>query len=67
MSAIEELDLPHPSATDGEIAAINLESARRGAWALSPKTRAFPASLRRLSMESIWQRNFLAIWMRSTA
>ena len=33
MSAIEELDLSHPSATDGEIAAINLESARRGAWA----------------------------------
>ena len=33
MSAIEELDLPHPSATDGEIATINLESARRGAWA----------------------------------
>jgi tetratricopeptide (TPR) repeat protein len=33
VSAIEELDLPYPSATDGEIAAINLESARRGAWA----------------------------------
>ena len=32
MSAIAEFDLPSP-ATDGEIAAINLESARRGAWA----------------------------------
>jgi tetratricopeptide (TPR) repeat protein len=28
-----ELDYPCPSATDGEIAAINLESARRSAWA----------------------------------
>jgi hypothetical protein len=28
-----ELDCPSPSATDGEIAAINLESARRRAWA----------------------------------
>src|SRR5262245_36654517 len=28
-----ELDPPCPSATDGEIAAINLESARRRAWA----------------------------------
>jgi len=28
-----KLDPPCPSATDGEIAAINLESARRGAWA----------------------------------
>jgi len=33
VSAIVELDLPCPSATDGEIAAINLESMRRGAWA----------------------------------
>ena len=33
MSAIVELELPYPSATDGEIAAINLESARRCAWA----------------------------------
>lgn len=33
MSTILELDRPCPSATDGEIAAINLESARRGAWA----------------------------------
>jgi tetratricopeptide (TPR) repeat protein len=32
MSAIAELDRPYPSATDGEIAAINLESARRRAW-----------------------------------
>ena len=27
-----ELDHPSPCATDGEIAAVNLESARRGAW-----------------------------------
>ncbi|MET4444633.1 hypothetical protein ABIB75_002908 [Bradyrhizobium sp. GM2.2] len=33
MTAFVELDHPVPSATDGEIAAINLESARRGAWA----------------------------------
>jgi len=33
MTAFVELDRPGPSATDGEIAAINLESARRGAWA----------------------------------
>jgi hypothetical protein len=31
MTAIVELGLPHLSATDGEIAAINLENARRGA------------------------------------
>src|SRR5262245_54766700 len=33
MSTIMKLDPPGPSATDGEIATINLESARRGAWA----------------------------------
>jgi hypothetical protein len=33
VTAIVESDLPCPSATDGEIAAINLESARRRAWA----------------------------------
>ena len=33
MSAIVDLDHPCPVATDGEIAEINLESARRGAWA----------------------------------
>ena len=32
MTAFVELDHSRPSATDGEIAAINLESARRGAW-----------------------------------
>jgi tetratricopeptide (TPR) repeat protein len=32
MTAFAELGHPDPSATDGEIAAINLESARRGAW-----------------------------------
>ncbi|HZC95708.1 MAG TPA: hypothetical protein VE267_06200, partial [Bradyrhizobium sp.] len=33
MTAFAELDHPGPLATDGEIAAINLDSARRGAWA----------------------------------
>ena len=33
MTAFAKLDYPGPSATDGEIAAINLESARRGGWA----------------------------------
>jgi tetratricopeptide (TPR) repeat protein len=33
MNALMELDHPCPCATDGEIAAVNLESARRGAWA----------------------------------
>jgi len=33
VSAIADLDDRSPSATDGEIAAINLESARRRAWA----------------------------------
>jgi tetratricopeptide (TPR) repeat protein len=33
VTAIVELDPPCPTATDGEIAAINLESARRRAWA----------------------------------
>jgi hypothetical protein len=33
MTSVAELEDPGPAATDGEIAAINLESARRGAWA----------------------------------
>src|SRR5262245_36260790 len=33
MTAIVEVDAALPVATDGEIAGINLESARRGAWA----------------------------------
>jgi tetratricopeptide (TPR) repeat protein len=33
MTALAQLDPPWPPATDGEIAAINLESARRRAWA----------------------------------
>src|SRR5262245_17279892 len=33
MTTVVELDHPCPIATDGEIAAINLESARRAAWA----------------------------------
>jgi hypothetical protein len=33
VSTIVEIDLPNPFATDGEIAAINLKSAREAAWA----------------------------------
>jgi tetratricopeptide (TPR) repeat protein len=33
MTSVAEVEHPGPAATDGEIAAINLESARRGAWA----------------------------------
>src|ERR1700745_3044459 len=33
MSAMIDSDRPCPPATDGEIAALNLESARRRAWA----------------------------------
>src|SRR5262249_52303313 len=42
VSTIVESDLPHPSATDGEIAAINLESARRGAWARFARDASLP-------------------------
>jgi hypothetical protein len=42
MSAMMELDSPCPSATDGEIAAINLESARRGAWARFAQDHRLP-------------------------
>ena len=42
MTAFVELDHPGPSATDGEIAAINLESARRGAWARFAQDPSLP-------------------------
>src|SRR5262249_59567184 len=42
MTAFVELDHPGPSATDGEIAAINLESARRGAWARFAQNARLP-------------------------
>jgi hypothetical protein len=38
------LDLPCPSATDGEIAAVNLESARRRAWARFVPDPRLPAA-----------------------
>jgi hypothetical protein len=42
MTAFAELDHPGPPATDGEIAAINLESARRGAWARFSQSPGLP-------------------------
>ena len=42
MSAIVEVDCPCPSATDGEIAAINLESARCRAWARFAQDQQLP-------------------------
>ena len=42
MTAFVELDHPGPFATDGEIAAINLESARRGAWARFAQNARLP-------------------------
>jgi len=43
MSTIVELGRPCPSATDGEIAAINLESARRRAWARFAEDARLPS------------------------
>jgi tetratricopeptide (TPR) repeat protein len=42
MSPIVELDRPCPPATDGEIAAINLESARVAAWARFARDARLP-------------------------
>jgi len=42
VTASIELDCPCPSATDGEIAAINLESVRRGAWARFAQDACLP-------------------------
>ena len=44
MTAIVEFDPPCPSATDGEIAAINLESARRRAWARFAQDARLPGA-----------------------
>jgi hypothetical protein len=44
VSAIVGLDLPYPSATDGEIAAINLDSARRSAWARFAQDARLPGA-----------------------
>jgi hypothetical protein len=44
MTAILELDQPGPTATDGEIAAINLESARRSAWARFARDPGLPGA-----------------------
>ena len=44
MTTIVELDHPGPSATDGEIAAINLESARRSAWARFARDPRLPGA-----------------------
>jgi hypothetical protein len=44
MSPIVELDQPCPPATDGEIAAVNLESARRRAWARFARDGRLPGA-----------------------
>jgi tetratricopeptide (TPR) repeat protein len=44
MTTMVELDHPGPSATDGEIAAINLESARRSAWARFARDPRLPGA-----------------------
>ena len=44
MSAIVEVDRPAPLATDGEIAAINLESTRRRAWARFAQDPSLPGA-----------------------
>ena len=44
MTAIVDLDPSCPSATDGEIAAINLESARRRAWARFAQDARLPGA-----------------------
>ena len=57
MSTIADVDCPCPSATDGEIAAINLESARRRAWvrfARDPRRRGLAEAVvdqERLTMQ----------------
>jgi tetratricopeptide (TPR) repeat protein len=42
VTALVDLAAPCPPATDGEIAAINLESARRGAWARFAQNARMP-------------------------
>src|SRR5262249_4365515 len=42
MNSIADLDQSCPSATDGEIAAVNLESARRRAWARFAQDPSLP-------------------------
>src|SRR6186997_2909657 len=44
MTGILELDPPGRAATDGEIAAINLESARRSAWARFARDPRLPGA-----------------------
>jgi tetratricopeptide (TPR) repeat protein len=44
MSTIMEIDRPCPCATDGEIAVINLESARRCAWARFAQDARLPGA-----------------------
>jgi len=44
MTSVLELDQAGPAATDGEIAAINLESARRSAWARFTRDPRLPGA-----------------------
>jgi len=59
VSAIVELDFPHPSATDGEIAAINLESARRGAWARFAQDARLPGAAEAVVEKELLAAQFL--------
>jgi hypothetical protein len=59
VSAIVELDFPHPSATDGEIAAINLESARRGAWARFAQDARLPGDAEAVVEKQLLAAQFL--------
>ena len=50
MSVIVELDFPNPSATDGEIAAINLESPRETPSTVTKMTKGIVAFCRALGL-----------------
>ena len=59
MTSIPELDPPCPSATDGEIAAINLESSRRRAWARFAKDPQLPSLVESLADKECLVAQFL--------
>ena len=66
MTAIVELDLPvHPRPT-GRSPRSTWRARAVAHGHVSRKTRASRALPRRLSITSVWQRNFSAIWTHST-
>ena len=71
MSTIVEPDRPCPSATDGEIAAINLESARRRAWARFVQDARLPGVAEavvdneRLAAQFLGDLDDSTVWRRS--